>query len=213
MDEATLVAMDQKEGHPNYYERKDVHVSLADGRIVEALTYTVVSEKIRDRYQPPTEEYANLISNGLQRLGLPTGFLEAAIADSSMNDDLAQLFVYGTLMRGESRSAALNDHPHQMLGSARAVGGLLDLGDFPGLIHKDSSIAHGEYYSVEDIARLTEYLDRIEGFYGYGREESLFIRTIIEVEIGSSRQWAWAYIYNGEDGVEIPSGDWRNRNY
>ncbi len=213
MDEKAHKAMDRKEGHPNYYERRNVHVCLADGRIIEALTYTVVAEKILDYHEPPTEEYANLIFNGLQRLGLPTHFLEAAVNDSSARIGLNDIFVYGTLMQGESRNAALNSHPHELLGSGSVGGGLVNLGDFPGLVHMESSNVHGEYYFVEDIGRLIADLDRIEGFYGYGREESLFVRTIIDVEIGASRQWAWTYIYNGDDGVEIPSGDWRNRNY
>ncbi len=211
MDEEALVAMDKKEGHPNYYERKNVHVCLADGRVVEALTYTVVERKILEEHQPPTEEYANLISNGLERLGLPTYFLEAAATNRLLSDGLPQLFTYGTLMQGESRSAALNAHPHRMLGSASVVGGLVDLGDFPGLVHEKASIVHGEFYFIEDIAKLIGYLDRIEGFYGYGRERSLFVRSIIEVEIGGSRQWAWTYVYNGERGKEIPSGDWHER--
>ncbi len=211
MDDEALVAMDKKEGHPNYYERKNVHVCLADGRVVEALTYTVVERKILEEHQPPTEEYANLISNGLERLGLPTYFLEAAVANRSLSDGLPQLFTYGTLMQGESRSAALNAHPHRMLGSASVVGGLVDLGDFPGLVHEESSIVHGEFYFIEDIAKLIGYLDRIEGFYGYGSDKSLFVRSIIKVEIGGSRQWAWTYIYNGERDKEIPSGDWHER--
>ena len=211
MDEEALVAMDKKEGHPNYYERKNVHVCLAGGRVVEALTYTVVERKILEEHQPPTEEYANLISNGLERLGLPTYFLEAAATNRLLSDGLPQLFTYGTLMQGESRSAALNAHPHRMLGSASVVGGLVDLGDFPGLVHEESSIVHGEFYFIEDIAKLIGYLDRIEGFYGYGHDKSLFVRSIIKVEIGGSRQWAWTYIYNGERGKEIPSGDWHER--
>ena len=213
MDEATLVAMDQKEGHPKYYERRDVNVILADGSIVKALTYTVVDEKILAYHEPPTEEYANLIFRGLQRLGLPTHFLEAAVNDYPEDDGLTELFVYGTLMQDESRNVALNSHPHQLLGSGSVAGGLVDLGDFPGLISKEYSLVHGEFYTVDDISRLICDLDRIEGFYGYGQQNSLFTRMIIEVEFQGSSQWAWTYIYNGEEGVEIPSGDWRNRNY
>ena len=212
MDDEALVAMDKKEGHPNYYERKNVHVCLADGRVVEALTYTVVKDKIRREHQPPTEEYANLISNGLERLGLPTHFLETAIRDRGVYDGLQQVFTYGTLMQGESRSAALNAHPHHMLGSARVQGELVHLGDFPGLIPKEDSIVHGELYTFDyNITPLINYLDRIEGFYGYGRDKSLFFRSIIEVEIDGSRQWAWTYIYNGERGKVIPSGNWHER--
>ena len=212
MDEEALVAMDRKEGHPNYYERKNVHVCLADGRVVEALTYTVVKDKIRREHQPPTKEYANLISNGLERLGLPTHFLETAIRDRGVYDGLQQVFTYGTLMQGESRSAALNAHPHHMLGSARVQGELVHLGDFPGLIPKEDSIVHGELYSFKyNITKLINYLDRIEGFYGYGREESLFVRSIIKVENEALQKWAWTYVYNGEGSEVIPSGNWHER--
>jgi len=212
MDEKAHKAMDRKEGHPDYYERRDVNVILADGSIVKALTYTVVDEKILDYHEPPTEEYANLISNGLQRLGLPTHFLDAAVNDSSAGVDLSDIFVYGTLMQDQSRNAALNSHPHELLGLGSVVGGLVDLGDFPGLTNKESMV-HGELYTVGDISRLISDLDRIEGFYGYGQQNSLFTRMIIEVECGGSKHWAWTYIYNGEDGTEISSGDWRNRNH
>nr|MCS5537171.1 gamma-glutamylcyclotransferase [Candidatus Poseidoniaceae archaeon] len=212
MDEKAHKAMDRKEGHPNYYERRDVNVILPDGTIVKALTYTVVDEKILNYHEPPTEKYAGLISNGLQRLGLPTQFLDAAVNDSSAGVGLSDIFVYGTLMQDQSRNAALNSHPHELLGSGSVVGGLVDLGDFPGLTNKESMV-HGELYTVSDISRLISDIDRIEGFYGYGQQNSLFTRMVIEVECGASKHWAWTYIYNGEDGIEIPSGDWRNRNH
>ena len=71
-------AMDIKEGHPNYYERKQVTVRTLEGDI-DAITYTVVADKIREDYQQPTSEYEALIRNGLLRRDLPTTALEKAL--------------------------------------------------------------------------------------------------------------------------------------
>ena len=71
-------AMDRKEGHPNYYERKLVTVRTTNGEI-NAITYTVVEGKIRPLYVPPTDEYVALIRSGLERRNLPTTALEKAL--------------------------------------------------------------------------------------------------------------------------------------
>ena len=71
-------AMDIKEGYPNYYERKQVTVRTLEGDI-DAITYTVVADKIREDYQQPTSEYEALIRNGLLRRDLPTTALDKAL--------------------------------------------------------------------------------------------------------------------------------------
>ena len=73
-------AMNRKEGHPNYYEKKQVTVRTSDGE-VDAITYTVVVEKIRDNYQQPTPEYENLVRSGLQHRNLPTTALDNALEE------------------------------------------------------------------------------------------------------------------------------------
>ena len=78
LNEEAWRAMDIKEGHPNYYQRKQVTVRTPEGDI-DAITYTVVAEKIREDYQQPTSEYEALIRNGLLRRDLPTTALDQAL--------------------------------------------------------------------------------------------------------------------------------------
>ena len=78
LNEEAWRAMDTKEGHPNYYQRKQVTVRTSEGDI-DAITYVVVADKIREDYQQPTSEYEALIRNGLLRRGLPTTALDRAL--------------------------------------------------------------------------------------------------------------------------------------
>ncbi len=78
LNEKAWEAMDCKEGHPKFYERKNVIVCTSDGEI-QAITYTVVAEKILDYFQQPTPEYEALIRNGLLRRNLPTSALDDAL--------------------------------------------------------------------------------------------------------------------------------------
>jgi len=216
MDEKTLAAMDEKEGHPDYYERRDVHVSLADGRIVKALTYTVVDDKIRDHHVLPTEDYEDLIYGGLMKLGLPTEELTRAVLDKKREGAdklLNHVFVYGTLMESCKREDVIWAIGPSNKENAKTKGRLMDLGDYPGMKPDVRDGIIGELYTFPDIERALSRLDRIEGFDRDDHENSLFLRTIVKVLVNDRFEWAWTYIYNGDDGVEIPSGDWRNRNY
>ena len=115
-----------------------------------------------------------------------------------------QLFVYGTLMRGEVG--------HRILGAAEfvaetqteAVYTLVDLGDYPALLKGGSQTVAGELYRVHvhELPALDEYEDCPEI---YAREQTT-------LACGQR-----AHIYVGIPGLEtdhavIPSGNWRQRN-
>jgi len=131
--------------------------------------------------------------------------------------DLARLFVYGTLMRGQEAAAYLR--PARFLGVAETVAGfaLLDLGDYPGLIATRSNglsqQAHAQVSALRDRVRgelfeipvgLFAALDDYEG------HPELFLRTTVDLEGGGSAQ---TYLFQGEvtGRLRIPSGDWRDR--
>jgi molybdenum cofactor cytidylyltransferase len=74
-----------------------------------------------------------------------------------------RLFVYGTLMRGGPRHAALRGERFLRTALTRPNYRLYDLGAYPGLVavEKDGRAIHGELYEVD--RRLLPLLDGIEG--------------------------------------------------
>jgi gamma-glutamylcyclotransferase (GGCT)/AIG2-like uncharacterized protein YtfP len=112
------------------------------------------------------------------------------------------LFVYGTLMRGESNHGQLEGA--RFVGTARTSPAfqLVDLGEYPALLDGGSQAVAGEVYEVDDamIARL----DPFEASASYGR-------ATIPLEDGRP---AHAYLLPRgllPGGRPIVSGDWRRR--
>ena len=214
MDQDALAAMDQKEGtQAGVYARRMVHVALPDGTFVEALTYCVTPPRREDKFIQPTKQYIGLIEKGLKKRNLPIGELKNAIEDFSPSFPVEKIFVYGTLMEGEVRSSTTKQLCNGEARSASISGELADLGAFPGLIAGDGTVK-GELYHLDQVYSALQTLDSIEGFYGYGSDDSLYIRTIVEVQTDEGTEWAWTYMYNEQNGSLNPmidSGDWRVR--
>lgn len=127
------------------------------------------------------------------------------------------LFVYGSLLRGESN--------HAVIAGARFVGEavtaarytLVDLGEYPALVDGGESAVVGELYEVEE--GLLAVLDEFEG------HPDVYVRMRIELQGGEGEQ-------SGEGGrsgdaaeveayfspaaraagcARIESGSWRRR--
>jgi len=215
MDDVTLKAMDRKEGTKvEAYERQEVRVILPNGTFVDALTYCVTEKSREDRFIQPTNNYTELIQRGLKRRKLPIGELKNAIENFSPSYPLEKIFVYGTLMREELRNSTMVESSIGECQPATAKGTLLDLDDYPGMLAGSDAVIHGEVYQIDQVYSTLQTLDSIEGFYGYDSQHSLFTRIIVQIETEHGNEWAWAYAYNEEEGVEykiIDSGDWRNR--
>ena len=212
VDSKTLESIDNKEGvRYNCYERKLVEVIKFDGSVVKALTYVVCQEKIQNRFVEPTLEYTNLIRNGLTKRGLPTEFLDLSVNTKFKKSTLNYIFVYGTLMKQESRNGLMEQYSAEFLGQKSINGKLLDLSSFPGMVHDFNSVIKGELYYCQEIENCLEKLDWIEGFHGYDTEDSMFTRIITKVNDENSPKWAWTYLYNGESDNVINSGSWRDR--
>lgn len=115
------------------------------------------------------------------------------------------VFVYGTLMRGEANHEYyLTDESFK--GNASASGfEMYDIGAFPGIVPGDGVIP-GEIYEVDD--ETLQRLDYLEG------EGSLYIRESVPVIMSTGEEdFALIYVYNGsvEHLERIPV--WRREDY
>ncbi len=84
-----------------------------------------------------------------------------------------KIFVYGTLLRGEPRSAYMQDC--ELMGAFGVPGKLYDTGrGYPAALfdHDTDDTVYGELYLVEDAGRKISELDRVEG-----TESGLFRRV------------------------------------
>ena len=203
VDEYTKKALDRKEGHPNpqFYNRITTTAYTADGTAHNVFTY--IHEPEKDQFHPPTEHYGNLIQNGLDRLDLPTNWLDAAKkVIPKQKFDL--IFVYGTLMKGMSRHNIINEQC-KFVCKGSVKGDLYDMEDYPGLVQGEG-LVHGEVYRMNNPSQVIQYLDIIEGI---DREPPLFKRVIQQVETDNGLIWAYTYHYGNsvksldkiEDGV------------
>lgn len=205
-----MEALDKQEGAPDAYHRVTLPVTLDDG-CVEAVAVYIVSKP--KSFVPPAPEYLVLVREAYGLYGFPAEALEAAASGNTSSLVHKMLFVYGTLMRGESRNALLGGR--QSL-PARCRGTLLDLGPYPGLVEGKGRV-QGEIVEVEnadDMDKLLRHLDEVEGFLGHGVDGSDYERVLIEVDVGTlERRLAWTYRWLGEPGQRIRSGSWRTRRH
>lgn len=125
-------------------------------------------------------------------------------------------FVYGTLMRGESRFSAIAAHGIVRVLLARGPGQLFATdGDYPmvRLSGADADdLVYGEFVRVDafDAARVA--LDALEGFAGHGNPKNAYERMLVDVDVGGARlMTAWTYVAPERRRVRdrIESGCWR----
>lgn len=117
-----------------------------------------------------------------------------------MNPQTTPLFIYGTLHpdRAPAEIAGIA-RTLQRVGAATVRGGLIDLGEYPGLILDDSPnapLVPGYIFNVPDGPTLAA-LDAYEGFHVSNPAASLFQRTHVTATLpdGSERP-CWVYVYN-----------------
>lgn len=212
--EDTWKALDTKEGAPIVYERVPVIVIDDAGQSISAQTYRVPLQKAQ-AHIPPNEDYLSIVKSGYERYGFDTGSLLDSAAGKSGSCELDSFFVYGTLMRGESRSALLPQFNITCALGAVCPGSLFEGPGYPRMSIDGigDSRVHGEFVRVGDVEAAIRELDKVEGFMGFLSRFSLFRRTIVYCDVGSGRfRRAWAYISrvdNPEACEKIPSGDWR----
>ncbi|AWB47585.1 hypothetical protein HYN69_02855 [Gemmobacter aquarius] len=214
LTEAQRAALAAKEGAKAlsaHYEAFALIVEDAGGNQVQAFSYRVTATRARDHVGPHTD-YVNVVASGLSDHGLSSLALwEAAGACGLTPSSVAGIFVYGTLLSGQSRAALVQAdavrHP------AAAKGRLVDCGAYPAYVPGPRGDIQGEFIAVADIGRTIEDLDRIEGYAPHRTvDENLFQRRLITLAgPNGARVTAWTYIFSGrtEHLPVIQSGDWR----
>ncbi len=113
------------------------------------------------------------------------------------------VFVYGTLMRGQSAHAYLAEAEY--IGEYRLPGyAMYDLGWYPGIVPDPARTVYGEVYCVS--SRMLREMD------GYEGEGSLYHRIRANAENESRTVPVFVYVYARRTGNElIPGGRWDSR--
>lgn len=212
IDSYGLETMDRKEGTKwNCYERKEVLVVRQSGEICKALTYVVCEGKIKPHYTKPSEQYEALIRHGLLNRKLPDNGLSQSMNGTWDFPVINHLFVYGTLMTDEVRHREVSPYVESIEnGSTKGI--LYRLDNYPGL-KLGEGVVHGEVIKMNDVESCLTDMDLIEGFYGFLNKNSLYQRTIVQIQTKKGVVWAWTYVYSGhvEESAQIESGRWKPR--
>jgi len=217
-----LEALDRKEGAPHHYRRMNA-VALDDhGREVPVMTYIGTPER-RSPFHPPCEHYLDLVREGYEVRGIAdTDTLEGAAREDG-GPLINQIFVYGTLLRGEVR--------HQLLRAVGDVcpawvqGHLFDQRAYPAAVfHRFHPLSpgresHGDEFDhgriVGEVVRVSlphqalEVLDAVEGFHGWSSERCLYRRTLVEIH-GPGPRTSLAWSYQFADTSQLRRGVQRN---
>jgi len=107
------------------------------------------------------------------------------------SDQPFQLFVYGTLMRGEGNYRLIERYVRSAR-PATIEGVLVDLGAFPALIPGDGIV---EGMLLELDIKAMAITDRLEGFHA-GDDHSLYLRKEVSVQLDDGQEvQAWTYEY------------------
>ena len=203
--------LDAKEGvSGGYYRRVSVIALTDDGRAHPATTYCVCDARVGD-FVAPGPEYQAMVMRGLSRFGHGHGGFLAAARGAPAPMSPAEVFIYGTLMRGERSHHLLASRVRRAHGPAHVLGASLRrLGWYPGLTLGGPGPVHGELYELDDLSAALETLDSYEDFSGYDRDSSLYRRSLIKAVTRGGSMLAWTYIYLGDAASYplIPSGRW-----
>lgn len=192
------------------------HTAIAPGgRPVPVVTYEVTPQRI-EGHVPPSNEYTEIVCRGLAAFGLPEHQFEKAAKNQPATAEVDGVFVYGTLMRGESRHATIEQHAPRDVLPARAPGRLhATHADYPMLDlheHDRDERVQGELVRFADTTAVLAALDEVEDFCGYAHHRNEYLRTLVEVDTGlGGRQLAWAYVAANRSSMRehIQSGCWR----
>jgi gamma-glutamylcyclotransferase (GGCT)/AIG2-like uncharacterized protein YtfP len=123
-----------------------------------------------------------------------------------------RVFFYGTLMTGFNRRRRTGiDAMLDWVGRGKIQAALFDLGIYPAAVPDPDGVVWGEVYRAQDIDKVLEGLDEIEGHTPAMPEVSLYNRQEVPVtyEDGTTGE-VWVYFYNAPLGraERIVSGNY-----
>ena len=112
------------------------------------------------------------------------------------------VFTYGTLMEGQKAHGLFEMCPFAD-GVLRDYG-LYEVGGFPAAVPVEGFSVYGELYVVDE--------NRLHEIDKYESEGSLYIRRLLEIEVGPKRFDAWVYEYKRDVSkleLRAPIGKWK----
>jgi len=141
----------------------------------------------------------------------------------NMDNEIFQLFVYGSLRSGfQSEAYNYLAKYFTLVGPSRVKGKLYDTGQYPVAVPAtEERYITGELYRLKDPAEFSwaiEQIDDYEGLHVESGEKALYNREPVAVYIENTEVVAWIYWYCGDvkDFTELQEGDiieyWKQRN-
>ena len=131
-----------------------------------------------------------------------------------MNNEILQLFVYGSLRSGFQQQAYQYLSKYfDLVGPAKVKGKLYDMGEYPvALPANEESFIIGELYTINTIEEFDYAIGQLDDYEGLFPEEgqtALFKREVATVYCNNQQSIAWVYWFNGNVTAlpEITSGD------
>ena len=130
-----------------------------------------------------------------------------------MQDNILQVFVYGSLRKGFQHPAyAYISGYFSFVAEGTVHGALYDMGNFPAALPAQDGKIIGELYRIKEPAEMSwalAQLDDYEGLNTEAGETPLYRRERVEVTTENGTELAWIYWYNGEANAysRIDTGD------
>ena len=210
-------ALDRKEGAPRHYERLTVKVTQENGHTTTATTY--INPRVGGDYVKPTDEYLQLVQDGLAAFELNDRQLRAAASKSKPKHFTDAVFVYGDLMRGQADFDILRQLGIKYITSAECFGNLLLASAELPVLHRPSrgpshndDYAQGEFVRLKNLSDSLQYLDGLFSDKSRNFSEFHLTRQLRQVCLsGKKVRWAWVYQTDTRcDQLEaVTSGCWR----
>ena len=131
-----------------------------------------------------------------------------------MNNNISQLFVYGSLRSGFRNPAYEYLAKYfNLLGDATVKGKLYDMGVYAAAIATDEEkFIHGELYEIKEPAEFDWAIAQLDDYEGVNvevGEHPLYLREAANAYRNGAKTEAWIYWFNGEitGFPEVVSGD------
>lgn len=166
-----------------------------------------------DDWRPPSPEVLHSLREGLRHWRLPTRGLDNASLGRPGVDLVTSVFVYGTLLRGETRAGVWRRHRIRCAVMAVAPGRLYTTDDdYPAVKPSpDAGDVQGDFIRVAGIQRLLRELDEIEEYQPGALSGQLFRRVLTDVGVAGKVRRAWIYVAGDALSLRDPieTGSWR----